>query len=65
MVLQSHLFLIKKVNLWKFMSKNLDMINSPENSIAELLFDNYGDLKKNYKNINIIKNPYLNTILGI
>ena len=43
------------------MSKNLDMINSPENSIAELLFDNYGDLKKDYKNINIIKNPYLNT----
>ena len=45
----------------EFMSKNLDMINSPENSIVELLFDNNGDLKKDYKNINIIKNPYLNT----
>ena len=51
----------KKSEFMEFMSKNLDMINSPENSIAELLFDNYGDLKKDYKNINIIKNPYLNT----
>ena len=37
------------------------MINSPENSIVELIFDNNGELKNDYSNINVIKNPYLNT----
>ena len=45
----------------EFMSGNLDMINSPENSIIELLFDNDGKLKNDYNNINVVKKPYLNT----
>ncbi len=51
----------KKSEFMEFISNNLDMINSPENSIIELIFDNNGELKKDYSNINVIKNPYLNT----
>ncbi len=51
----------KKSEFMEFISNNLDMINSPENSIVELIFDNNGELKNDYSNINVIKNPYLNT----
>ena len=51
----------KKSEFMEFMSGNLDMINSPENSIIELLFDNDGKLKNDYNNINVVKKPYLNT----
>ena len=51
----------KKSEFMEFISNNLDMINSPENSIIELIFDNNGELKNDYSNINVIKNPYLNT----
>ena len=51
----------KKSEFMEYMSGNLDMINSPENSIIELLFDNDGKLKNDYDNINVVKKPYLNT----
>ena len=51
----------KKSEFMEFISGNLDMINSPENSIIELLFDNDGKLKNDYDNINVVKKPYLNT----
>ena len=44
----------KKSEFMEFMSNNLDMINSPENSIIELIFDNNGELKNDYDNINVI-----------
>ena len=51
----------KKSEFMEFMSNNLDMINSPENSTIELLFNNDGNLKNDYNNINVVKKPYLNT----
>ena len=52
----------KKSEFMELLSGRLDMVNSPENSIIDQIFDSKGNLNANFlTNFKLLKSPYLNT----